>query len=323
MSESQRPILIASTSLDRATWGIVAEELSRRGHEVAVYQADKVALGIIPMDIILNDNGLLMRYDNKHLYLNEVGAAWYRRSAFFSDSTQDPAKQIGLDAERKSIQASIWAEIPEKAWLNSPNNIQQADRKLQQLKLAHSLGFTVLPTVVSNQWGTILNDLPKSIVYKPSHPLLYENGQFKSVFTTLFQNDEETLPLTSNPFPGLWQAYSAKKREWRITVVGDESFDAAIYTSADAKDDWRKHQNDISKVTFRRETFPQAQKEKCFQYLGKLGLKFGAFDFIEDEEGQIVFLECNPNGQYGWLEQSLALPISKAIASELSRITKD
>jgi hypothetical protein len=53
-----------------------------------------------------------------------------------------------------------------------------------------------------------------------------------------------------------------------------------------------------------------------------MGLKFGAFDLVERPDGQIVFLECNPNGQYGWLEEDLGLPISESIAAELVNIAK-
>ncbi|HKS46022.1 MAG TPA: hypothetical protein VJT49_13100 [Amycolatopsis sp.] len=52
----------------------------------------------------------------------------------------------------------------------------------------------------------------------------------------------------------------------------------------------------------------------------KLG--FGTFDFIEQSDGQIIFLEINPNGQYGWLEEDLGVPISEAIAGELIKIAK-
>lgn len=71
---------------------------------------------------------------------------------------------------------------------------------------------------------------------------------------------------------------------------------------------------------FRAESFPDEQKRRCFEYLSKVGLKFGAFDFIEADDGTITFLECNANGQYGWLEYELGFPISQAIADELVTI---
>jgi hypothetical protein len=31
-------------------------------------------------------------------------------------------------------------------------------------------------------------------------------------------------------------------------------------------------------------------------------------------DGALVFLECNPGGQYGWIEDATAAPITAAIA---------
>lgn len=127
--------------------------------------------------------------------------------------------------------------------------------------------------------------------------------------------------MTGIPFPGFWQSYLHKQREWRITIVGRETFDAEIYTDKPAKDDWRVHQNSAA-VEFKRGTFPADQKEKCFEYLDAMGLRVGMFDFVESPDGTITFLECNPNGQYGWLEDSLGFPIADTIANELSIIAE-
>lgn len=58
--------------------------------------------------------------------------------------------------------------------------------------------------------------------------------------------------------------------------------------------------------------------EQTLSFLDGMGLGFGAFDFIETPHGGIVFLGCNPSGQFSWLEEQLGLPISAAIADELT-----
>lgn len=50
----------------------------------------------------------------------------------------------------------------------------------------------------------------------------------------------------------------------------------------------------------------------------KLGLKYSAIDLILDNTGKYIFLECNPNGQWAWLEIRLGFPISKEIVNLLS-----
>ena len=47
-----------------------------------------------------------------------------------------------------------------------------------------------------------------------------------------------------------------------------------------------------------------------------LGLRFGAFDFVISDGGP-VFLECNQNGEWGWLEQGTGAPIASAVVAEL------
>lgn len=49
-----------------------------------------------------------------------------------------------------------------------------------------------------------------------------------------------------------------------------------------------------------------------------MNLNFGCFDFIKAKSGCYYFLECNPNGQWLWLEIDLGIPISKSISDFLS-----
>jgi hypothetical protein len=43
-------------------------ELKRRGHDVTVYEADKVARGLIPFTVrVSNEGGLTIAYDGKPL----------------------------------------------------------------------------------------------------------------------------------------------------------------------------------------------------------------------------------------------------------------
>ncbi len=314
-------ILIASCTLDEATYGPVVSQLNGRGYEVIVFEADMVAEGTKPFSVkVNNDSGITILYDDTQLTLNSLGAAWYRRAEHFYGTSD--TKHLAIDSERTTLQSGVWNLIPDNTWLNAPRLMPAAGKKLAQLDTAVRIGFQIPRTIVTNQWQPIHDELPEDIVYKASNPLFYDDEKVLTMFTTPFQNAEGKLPLNKNPYPGIWQEQMKKAREWRITAVGEETFDAAIYTNDEAKDDWRKHQLDPKMVEFSQEVFPCDLREKCVKYLGEFGLRFGAFDFIEDKDGKITFLECNPNGQYMWLEEELGLPISQAIASELINIAR-
>ena len=64
-------------------------------------------------------------------------------------------------------------------------------------------------------------------------------------------------------------------------------------------------------------------KNQLVQYLKHLNIPFGAFDFILTPENEFVFLECNPNGQWLWIEELTGMTISQSIANWLEKINDD
>lgn len=51
--------------------------------------------------------------------------------------------------------------------------------------------------------------------------------------------------------------------------------------------------------------------------LHHFGLASGSFDLAVDGDGEFHWLELNPNGQWGWLEEKTGLEMSAAIADLL------
>ncbi len=204
----------------------------------------------------------MLRYDGAELVLARVGSAWYRRPTLFAPEQSDKSLQLSLDNERRMVQYSLWENVPARAWLSRPTSILHAEHKLTQLVAAKRIGFKIPYTVVTNDWAVLQSQLRNDVIYKPSYGMLYQDNALRMVYTTRFE-EHALLPKDGNPFPGFWQSYLPKAREWRITIVGDQSFDAAIYTDSDAKDDWRRHQLGTG-VRFRAETFPVVEKQMCF-----------------------------------------------------------
>ncbi|MCW2919736.1 MAG: hypothetical protein JWN52_7804 [Actinomycetia bacterium] len=49
---------------------------------------------------------------------------------------------------------------------------------------------------------------------------------------------------------------------------------------------------------------PEQIAKAMYEYLDRLGLVFGCFDFAVDKGRQWHWIECNPNGQWGFLPDS-------------------
>lgn len=324
--KSRANILIATSSVDNINVKIVAAILAERSYTPVVYQGDKVLRGEHQLSISLHpQTGLEATYQGQPFNSNSIAAAWLRRpnNLFARRTRETELRRLNVSSELAGAQRTLWDLIPHNAWLNAPGAMDQAEQKIAQLDAARRVGFMIPDTVISNQWSDV-NQLPRgATILKTFRGEAYDErlGTMNQVPTTVFTNNTEDPLAEGLPFPAIWQPAIPKKREWRITVVGDKSFDAAIYTTKNAKDDWRVHQF-TSDVEFRHESFPAAEKEKCFRLLKIYGLRYGAFDFIEKPDGSIVFLEVNTNGQYRWLEELLGLPISEAIATELIAIAE-
>lgn len=291
-----------------------------------LYEGDKVLRGEHKLSITLHpQTGLGAIYQGKPFGPDSIAAAWLRRpnNIFAKRTRETELRRLNVSSEHAGAQRTLWDMISHDTWLNAPDAMDRAEQKISQLDMARRVGFVVPDTVVSNHWDDI-HRLPKgATILKTFRGEAYDErlGTMNQVPTTVFTNNKKDPLSAGLPFPAIWQPALPKKREWRITVVGGTSFDAAIYTTKNAKDDWRLHQF-TPDVEFRHEPFPALEKEKCFRLLKAYGLRYGAFDFIEKPDGTIVFLEVNTNGQYRWLEELLGLPISEAIATELISIAE-
>jgi glutathione synthase/RimK-type ligase-like ATP-grasp enzyme len=97
-------------------------------------------------------------------------------------------------------------------------------------------------------------------------------------------------------------------------VVGEKIFAAKVDSqkNEDTKIDWRK-----KKTPFVSYDLPEQISEKCLVMTKKLNLEFGAIDMIRKPNGEYVFLEINPNGQWVWLDTEASLKISDEIINLL------
>ena len=114
--------------------------------------------------------------------------------------------------------------------------------------------------------------------------------------------------------PFILQRYVKKRLEIRVTVVGTDVFAAEIHsqTSKRTEVDWRRYNHSITPYLIH--ALPEHVAQCCLALVDAMGLHFGAIDLILTPDDRYVFLEINPNGQYGWIEYLTGLPITQRLA---------
>jgi hypothetical protein len=111
--------------------------------------------------------------------------------------------------------------------------------------------------------------------------------------------------------PVLLQRRIGKVADLRVTVIGHKIFPVRVTAPRGAPLDIR--QTPPADCVFEAVALAPPLASALLRYVDAFGLRFGAFDLAEDAEGTRWFLECNPAGQWGWLELATGLPMTEAL----------
>jgi glutathione synthase/RimK-type ligase-like ATP-grasp enzyme len=246
------------------------------------------------------------------LALDEVSAVWYRRAIHPSprgDALSAHERQF-VAGEMRHL-ATALVRNTNALWVNPIDRVTAAEHKLYQLEIARSVGLKVPRTLVSRD-GKALRDFangnPSGTICKPIfHGFFFDGAERFSAYTRRVQVadlDEESVALC----PVLLQEEIPRDADIRTTVIGRDWFVAEIKGKGDIVD-WRSPKSDVSYAV---SEVGDDVRQKCRTLLDRLGLVYGAFDFIRTPDGELVFLEVNPTGEWAWLEDMLGFPMRDA-----------
>jgi glutathione synthase/RimK-type ligase-like ATP-grasp enzyme len=208
-------------------------------------------------------------------------------------------------------------------WVNHPSRIADAEYKPVQLVAAARAGLRVPATVVTNDVSSardFATGVGGPVVYKTlASPAVPDGDRLGLIYTTGVDRDrldDERIGLTAH----LFQRRMAKRRDVRVTIVGDRVFavDIRVQGSPRAMLDWRA---DYAAHRYEVTELPPDVEKRLVEMVHGLGLRFAAVDFVVDAEDQnegYVLVDVNPNGQWGWLQETTGLPVAAAVADELT-----
>ena len=208
-------------------------------------------------------------------------------------------------------------------WFPPPYLIRPAEAKIPQLQLAKRLGLRIPRTIVTNdpaEARAFIRELRFDVAVKPlktSHVAVGE-ASYEIYTRRLSPHDLEEHIEAVRWAPTMLQEYIPKLSEFRVIVIGANIFAVEIDSQSvpGAEIDWQEV--DPFTVPHRPTTLPDNLVTRLRRFLDSYGLVFGAIDLLRNPEGDFIFLENNPNGQWYWLEVLTGLPMAASMARLLT-----
>jgi glutathione synthase/RimK-type ligase-like ATP-grasp enzyme len=283
----------------------------------------------INMDRVCEDTTISFSSDDTHTFklaLNgcDIKTADVTGVFFHQAHISIPDEYVADETDRILCKASwggvlSWIEtcLDTARWLNRPSASRISSSNAKQLTLAACLGLPTPQTVFTNDLSVVKRLAIHGKVVLKTGALPGLQLDDKSILTQLIDTDILTLSDMETS-PCLFQTYIEKSYELRVYVVRDNVFTCKIESQANerTKTDWRRY--NLKETPHYAHKLSADVEEKCQRIVQDLGLEFGAIDLIVTPTGETVFLECNTQGHWLWIEELTGLPITQAVCSRLA-----
>jgi len=316
---NDRRVLIVSTIADVATDDVIRRLAARGAAYTRINTEDYPFSRTLSFVVGQSAPSGWLDIDGRAIQLPT--SVWYRRM-------RTPAKPEAMDSgiyefclheSRATLLGSILGLTTR--WMSHPAAIWSSEFKPFQLSLAAQIGLTIPPTIITNDPDAIKKAFDQfgAMIAKPvRRGHITNEGRTSAIFTSQVLREHLDEIESARYSPAIYQALIPKRYDIRVTIVGRQVFAAAIDSQSDpaAAIDWRLTRNPA--LPHHSTRLPEQLLDQLRRLMELLGLTFGAIDLVQKTDGEFVFLEVNPNGQWVWLDRTLDMGISEAVAEWLA-----
>lgn len=262
------------------------------------------------------------------LDLAQVGAVWMRKPGHYAFLSDDLSPQE-LAFARMETEHALFSLLYslDCYWMSHPLALRGAQWKGEQLQRAARMGFVVPDSLITNvpdEVRRFRQDCAGDLVFKPMSgatlaaeevaPAQRSAGALRT--SIVDQPMLEALDAVSQ-MACHFQHYIPKQHELRVTVIGQQVFAARLYSQEDERTAVDSRDMSAS-IRYEAAILPSALEQRCRAFVHSYNLSYGALDLIVTPDGQVVFLENNPTGQFLYIEQLVPeLKMLDAVAATL------
>ncbi len=292
----------------------VKRAANRLGYgKVHIIEVDRVsACAPVGVRVDKNDEKSASSYltasDGAVIHLADVNTIWLRRPRA---AQLEIAAHSAKESEfiNNECQAGLTSVLSTSAfrgrWVSHPEATARACDKVFQLEVALECGFRVPATLVSQSKAEVVaffEACGRKVIVKP---LL---GVAEPFLVARMVDDPSSLPEEAySVCPAIYQEFIPGTRHIRLNCFGPTQIAALIETN---ELDWRPNLN----VPISSWSIPADVQARVQRVIKSLGLEMGIIDLKLTPEGEVVWLEVNPQGQFLFLEPFIEQDLSGCLA---------
>lgn len=255
--------------------------------------------------------------DGREINSAEIGVGWCQQLPPYLSQ----AASVDENLQRRNLWAAQLASLDslEVPWLNHPRNVLYASSKPLQLVHARSVGLNIPNTLISNipqHIRSFVENQP-TIAKNLATPWVVSPTETRAAYTRIVEPDWLQNNGELEFCPVIYQEYRARKKDYRIVVVGDKTFAACCEPCEGQREDIRR--NTTTGESFQACKFDAQATDLLKTLMKRLSIEYCSADFMEDNEGNLYFLEVNTCGAWWWVDLLYDGAICNAIADYLKR----
>ncbi|MCT2563654.1 grasp-with-spasm system ATP-grasp peptide maturase [Chryseobacterium herbae] len=332
--------LIQSNCSDKSTndvldwfffFGIKEEELNRFNDATVIHNLTYT---------LSNKDGEVININNGDFKSQNTQSFWYRRGGFSftkplsntDSSLLQPLVQGisgNLSREQKYIDNSIYTTLNKKRSINTFQ--ENFTNKITNLTQAMESRLNIPDVLVTNDFNQVIHfsSLYKKIITKDIemneiNASYDDNYNFIIGAGVQVLTNEEVTEISkkyqnrSIAKFAFYQQYIEKKYELRIFYLKGKFYTMAIFSQSNEKTkiDFRNYDTERPNRCVPYQ-LPGEIEEKLHCFMQTIDMNCGSIDMIYTPEGEYVFLEVNPVGQFQWVSVNCNYDIERQIALDL------
>lgn len=292
---------------------VICNALRAQGVECVIIETDRLAgRGLMswsspgsPLHATIRDA------EDNIVDIASLDSVWWRRltgEPELPDSVRDEAVRDLIVRDCRATLVGLFLTAFKGQWVSHPEATRMAENKVLQLNAAHQAGLRVPRTLVSQDSERIrqfceelgCRVVAKTVAGTPMTPLLAGK-----IAPEMLASD-----ASLSCCPAIYQELIPGNRHLRICCFGRHFYTAVITAE---RLDWR-YPLDGSVETFELDSETQ---RKLLTVLDALQLRMGIFDMKLADDGEPVWFEVNPQGQFLFLEGLCGIQLTRACSEFL------